>query len=57
MASFKAKIEEKEESYAYLLGAEAFQKGLSMQGPYDRGSKADQEWVDGYLDAMFIRRL
>ena len=57
MVSFKAKIEEKEESYAYLLGAEAFHNGKSMQGPYERNSKADQDWVDGYLDAMFLRRL
>lgn len=57
MTSFQAKIEKKEETYAYVLGAQAFQKGLSMQGPYERGSGADQEWVDGYLDAMFLGRL
>jgi len=57
VTSFQAKIEKKEESYAYLLGVEAFQSGKSMQGPYERNSKADQDWVDGYLDAMFLRKL
>lgn len=57
MSSFKAKIEKKEETYAYVLGVQAFRDGKSMQGPYERGSSTDQDWVDGYLDAMFLRSL
>ena len=57
MTSFKEKIQKKEESHAYLLGVEAFSNGLSMQSPYIRGEPADIDWVDGYLDAMFVRKL
>lgn len=58
MTSFKKKIEENTHSYAYALGVEAFYKGLAMNAsPYDRGSKPDEDWIDGYLDAMFLRRL
>lgn len=57
MTSFSKKIEEKKESHAYLLGAKAAQEGLSMQGPFERGSPADRDWVDGYLDALFLKRI
>lgn len=57
MASFKEKLEKNKENHAYLLGVEAAQAGLSMIGPFDRGSPADREWVDGYLDAVFLRKL
>lgn len=55
MTSFKAKLEKNKENHAYILGVEAFQNGLSMDGPYERNSKADEDWIDGYLDAMFIK--
>lgn len=58
MTSFKEKIEVKTFEYAYLLGAKAFQEGLAMKSsPYQRGSKPDSDWIDGYLDAMFLRRV
>ena len=58
MISFKEKIEVKSYAYAYLLGVDALSKGLAMNtSPYDRGSKPDEDWVDGYLDALFVRKL
>jgi hypothetical protein len=58
MASFKDKIKRASHPFAYALGVEAFYKGLAMDAsPYDRGSKPDEDWVDGYLDAMFLRKL
>lgn len=57
MTSFKAKLEKNKENHAYILGVEAFQNGLSMDGPYERNSKADEDWIDGYLDAMFIKEV
>ena len=58
MTSFSKKIEKKKESHAYILGAKACMEGLAMNAsPYDRGSKPDSDWVDGYLDAMFLKRL
>jgi hypothetical protein len=57
LTSFQEKLEKNKENHAYVLGAEAASKGLSMEGPFPRGSDADVEWVDGYLDAIFLRKL
>jgi hypothetical protein len=57
VTSFQAKLEKNKESHAYMLGAEAASSGKSMMGPFKRGSEADQEWVSGYLDALFLRKL
>lgn len=57
MASFQAKLEKNKENHAYLLGAEAAQSGKSMIGPFERGSPPDSDWVNGYLDSVFLRRL
>lgn len=57
MTSFQAKLEKNKENHAYMLGVEACQSGKSMIGPFERGSLADREWLDGYLDAAFLRNL
>lgn len=57
MTSFQAKLEKNKENHAYVLGADSAQKGESMVGPFERGSKADQEWISGYLDSVFLRNL
>lgn len=57
VTSFQAKLERNKENRAYVLGAEAAQSGKSMIGPFERGSPPDSDWVDGYLDALFIRNL
>ena len=57
MTSFSSKIKEKEFEYAYYSGALAFMEGKSMTSPYERGSAQDEDWVDGYLDAMYMRKL
>ena len=58
MGSFKEKIKNKQGVHAYYLGALACQEGLAMNAsPYERGSRFDVDWVDGYLDALYIRRL
>lgn len=57
VTSFSAKIEDRAKSFAYVLGSEAYQNGLSMKGPFVRGSEADKDWIDGYLDAMYLEKL
>lgn len=57
MTSFKARIEKNKENRAYMLGAEAAYAGESMLGPFERGSPPDSDWIDGYLDAVFLRKL
>jgi hypothetical protein len=58
MVSFKKEIEKKQQSHAYYQGAKACMDGLAMNtSPYDRGSGADSDWIDGYLDAMFLRSM
>lgn len=58
MTSFKEKIKEKLESHAYCMGLEAFQNGYTdkiVKSPFDAGSKADKEWLDGFYDAWYMR--
>ena len=57
MTSFSAKLEKNKENHAYVLGSEAARDGKSMLGPFERGSPADRDWVDGYLDFAFLRNL
>lgn len=57
MTSFSAKLEKNKENHAYVLGSEAAKDGKSMLGPFDRGSSADRDWVDGFLDFVFLRDL
>ena len=57
VTSFKAKLEKNKESHAYMLGVEAAKSGRSMVGPFERGSPADRDWVDGYLDYVFLRNV
>ena len=58
MASFENKLEDKKNAYPYYLGAKAYSLGLAMDSsPYTTGSKLDEEWVDGYLDSLFLGRI
>ena len=57
MTSFWNKIKDREAVHAYVLGTKAYQDGLSMLSQYERGSKADADWLDGWLDAMFLRKI
>jgi hypothetical protein len=57
VTSFSAKLEKNKENHAYVLGAEAAREGKTMLGPFIRGSGADADWVDGYLDYCFLRNL
>lgn len=57
MTSFQAKLEQNKEKHAYVLGVDDYRSGKSMIGPFERGSPADIDWVDGYLDAVFLRNI
>lgn len=58
MANFKQKLKEKEECHAYVLGAKAAMDGYSMDvRPFQYDALVDQEWIDGYLDVVFLRNL
>jgi len=55
VTSFSSKIKEKMDQHAYCLGINACNAGYPMGvSPYEGGSKLDKDWVDGYLDALFI---
>lgn len=61
LISFKQKKEEhikmRMSASAYCLGIKAFKDGLSMkESPFERGSPDDAEWVDGYLDNLWVYR-
>lgn len=57
MTSFNQKIVEQQKSHAYVLGVEAARNNKPLLGPFDRGSSADIEWVEGFLDAVFLKEL
>lgn len=54
MTSFKSKIEALQASYALAEGAKAFVSGSHIN-PYTKGSKAYEEWQDGWEEARFLR--
>ncbi len=55
MTSFKAKLEKNKENYAYITGVQAAYSNEKMASPYPKGSEAESQWLDGYLDAVFLR--
>lgn len=56
MTSFALKIKDKMESQAYCMGVNAFQAGYHVvESPFDKDSKADKEWLDGFHDAWYMR--
>ena len=57
MTSFSAKLEKNKENHAYVLGAEAAKNNEALLGPFTRGSPADMDWVDGFLDYCFLKDL
>lgn len=55
MASFKEKLERNKEKQAYVLGAKAAMDGYSLDvRPFQHDAFVDQEWLDGYLDVVFL---
>lgn len=57
LTSFKEKLEKNKENHAYLQGVEAAYRRDKMSSPFERGSEADEEWLNGFLDATFMRNL
>lgn len=57
MTSFQAKIEKNKENRAYMAGVAAAYSNEKMASPFPKGSEAESEWIDGYLDAVFLRNL
>ena len=57
VTSFSAKLEKNKENHAYVLGAEAAKSNQPLLGPFIRGSSADADWLDGYLDYCFLRNI
>lgn len=62
MPTFQELIQKINEKHAYTLGAEAFKSAMDrsalppkkLRSPFDIGSKAEEEWLDGYMDAFFV---
>lgn len=58
MVSFKQKLTQNQEKHAYVLGAKAAMDGYSIDvRPFQYDAFVDQEWLDGYLDVVFLRNL
>lgn len=57
LTSFQGEIEKKKEKKAYTLGVEASNSGKPMIGPFEAGSHANENWLDGYLDDAFLRSM
>ena len=57
MASFKDRLEKNKQNHAYMMGVDAAYRNEQMISPFDKGSKAESEWLDGFLDAVFLRNL
>lgn len=60
MTSFKQEIERKKENEAYALGAKAFSGQYEQKvvlSPFEKGSKADIEWLDGFFDAWYVNMM
>lgn len=58
MASFKQKLERNKEKQAYVLGAKAAMDGFSIDvRPFQYDPYVDREWLDGYLDVVFLGAL
>ena len=58
MVSFKQKLIQNQEKHAYVLGAKASMEGYSIDmRPFQYDAFVDQEWLDGYLDVVFLRNL
>lgn len=61
MVKFCDILKRKSESEAYMNGVDDFYDRLSnktlimrLVSPYIEGSKADEDWLDGYMDAYFL---
>lgn len=57
MASFKEKLEQRLETKAYLLGADAYAEAAHNQlvkCPFEMGTQAHNEWQDGFQDAAYL---
>jgi hypothetical protein len=52
MISFKDIVAEKENSKAYVLGADSFL--LKKPCPFDTDSKVYADWLIGYKDAEYL---
>ena len=58
MASFKEKLERNKEKHAYVLGAKAAMDGYSIDvRPFQHDVFVDQEWLDWFIDAAFMKEM
>lgn len=60
--NFNELIDKNKEKHAYVLGAKAFTSLVDSKSvpnkvlvsPFEQGSAADNEWLEGYCDAFFV---
>lgn len=57
MISFQSKIDQNKQNHAYMMGVQAAYSNQKMTGPFPEGSDADEQWLEGYLDCVFMRNL
>jgi hypothetical protein len=45
------------DEHAYTQGVDAFSNNEPQQSPYTDDFKLDLDWLDGYLDAKYLRNM
>ncbi len=57
MVNFETKIKSMRDQHAYTQGVDAFCNNEPQQSPYTEDFKLDLDWLDGYLDAKYLRNM
>ena len=57
VVNFATKIKSMRDQHAYTQGVDAFSNNEPQQSPYTDDFKLDLDWLDGYLDAKYLRNM
>lgn len=57
VVNFETKIKSMRDQHAYTQGVDAFSSNEPQQSPYTEDFKLDLDWLDGYLDAKYLRNM
>lgn len=66
MLNFDKIVKDLEKTHAWVLGAEKCMRVINgedevpnamLVSPFEKDSKADYEWFDGYMDVFFLHHI
>lgn len=57
VVDFAIKIKAMRDQHAYTQGVDAFSNNEPQQSPYPDDFKLELDWLDGYLDAKYLRNM